>query len=562
MTEADGPAEELVRRSRRLGDLAAQRLELPPRDPRARERARQLRDHLESFVTPRAAAIDSPIVVLLLGPTGAGKSSILNAIAGSAVSRAGVIRPTTREAVLYADPEDARLLRADGRLRLIPQDRLILAAAPRANAGVAIIDAPDIDSVERENRALADTLLEACDLCVFVTTATRYADLVPWDVLGRVRQRQVPLVIVLNRLPPGARDREIVLADAERLFAEHGLGQASGKIEVIAIDEGDLDRAAEGVSRASIKPLSERIDRLAATSEERRQLDREAQEGALRGLVPLVEGVAADLERDATASEALRQFASSAYDEQLKHLSTALRSGVLLRAEVLRQWQDFVGADQIARFVSSGLGRLRGLLLMAIRGAPVAPVASVEENMTSALEALTLRHASEAARQTAEQWSARKDAAELVDGDPTLWSASPALAPALRDALREWMHAVIEDVRAASGRKHAVARVAAIGVNAVGVAVMLAVFAHTAGLTGTELGIAAGTAFVNQKLLEAIFGERAMEELIAKAGRRLDEGLSELFARERERFDALAPDATILRLLATDLRAAVEGIGT
>ena len=562
MTEADGPAEELIRRSRRLGDLAAQRLELAPRDPPARERARQLRDHLESFVRPRAAELDAPILVLLLGPTGAGKSSILNAIAGSAVSRAGVIRPTTREAVLYADPDDARLLRADGRLRQIPDDRLILAAAPPANAGVAIIDAPDIDSVERENRALADTLLEACDLCVFVTTATRYADLVPWDVLGRVRERQVPLVIVLNRLPPGAQDREVVFADAERLFAEHGLRQASGKIEVIAIDEGDLDPELQGVSRASIRPLSERIDRLAATSEERRQLARAALAGAHRGLVPLVENVAVDLERDATASEALRQIASSAYDEQFQQLSAALRSGVLLRAEVLRQWQDFVGADQIARFVSSGLGRLRGLLLLAIRGTPVAPIASVEENMTSALEALTLRHASEAARQTAEQWSSRKDAAELVDGDPTLWSASPALAPALRDALRAWMHAVLEDVRAASGRKHAVARVAAIGVNAVGVAVMLAVFAHTAGLTGTELGIAAGTAFVNQKLLEAIFGERAMEELVASAGRKLDDGLSELFARERERFDDLAPEGATLRQLATDLRAAVDGIGT
>ena len=124
------------------------------------------------------------------------------------------------------------------------------------------------------------------------------------------------------------------------------------------------------------------------------------------------------------------------------------------------------------------------------------------------------------------------------------------------------MHAVLEDVRAASGRKHAVARVAAIGVNAVGVAVMLAVFAHTAGLTGTELGIAAGTAFVNQKLLEAIFGERAMEELVANAGRKLDEGLSGLFARERERFDTLAPDAATLRELATGLRAAVDGIAT
>jgi hypothetical protein len=462
---------------------------------------------------------------------------------------------------LYANPEDARLLRADGRLRLIPQDRLVLAAAPSSNAGVAIVDAPDIDSVERENRALADTLLEACDLCVFVTTATRYADLVPWDVLGRIRQRQVPLIVVLNRLPVDARDRQVVVADAERLFAEHGLRQESGSVEVIAIDEGDVDPQTQGVSRAAIRPLSDRIDRLAATSEDRRQLARSALAGALRGLTPLVGEVAADLERDAASGEALRQIATSAYQEQCQQLSSALRSGVLLRAEVLRQWQDFVGADQIARFVSSGLGRIRGLLLFAIRGTPAAPVASVEENMTSSVEALTLRHASEAARRTAEQWSARADTAELVDRDPTLWSASPALAPALRQMLQGWMHAVIEDVRAVSGRKHAVARVAAVGVNAVGVAVMLAVFAHTAGLTGTELGIAAGTAFVNQKLLEALFGERAMEELVESAGRRLDDGLSALFTRERERFDALAPDPSALRQLGSDLRAAVDGLG-
>jgi len=92
--------------------------------------------------------------------------------------------------------------------------------------------------------------------------------------------------------------------------------------------------------------------------------------------------------------------------------------------------------------------------------------------------------------------------------------------------------------------------------------VMLAVFAHTAGLTGTELGIAAGTAFVNQKLLEAIFGERAMDELVAQAGRKLDEGLAAIFSRDRARFDGLTPDAGALRRLAIDLRTAVGDLGT
>ena len=554
-----GQVADLVARSRRLADLAERRLALEPRAPSARERARRLRDHLEGFVLPRAADIDAPLLVVLIGSTGAGKSSLLNAIAGANVSRAGVLRPTTREAVVYASPDDVRSLR-EGRLRRVPAERLVVAAATPTSAGVAIIDAPDIDSLERDNRALADTLLEACDLCVFVTTATRYADLVPWNVLERIRQRQVPLVVVLNRLPTDAADREIVIADVTRLFADHGMTPANAGLAILRVDEGEVDADIDALSREATRPLADRIRALREASAERRTLATQALAGAIRGLAPLAGDVAADLESEAAESEGLRRIAEEAYAAELRQLSTELRSGVLLRAEVLRQWQEFVGADQIARFMSSGLARLRGMLLFAIRGTPPAPVASVEESMASSVEALTLRHVSEAARRTARSWSEQRDTSDLLARDPTLWSASPETAPALRDMLRDWMHAVIDDVRGASGRKHAVARVAAIGVNAVGVAVMLAVFAHTAGLTGTELGIAAGTAFVNQKLLEAIFGERAMDELVAQAGRRLDEGLEAIFARDRKRFDDLVADATALRQLAQDLRDAVEDL--
>ncbi|TMB79454.1 MAG: hypothetical protein E6J52_02615 [Chloroflexi bacterium] len=554
-----GQVVDLVARSRRLADLAERRLASEPRAPSARERARRLRDHLEGFVLPRAADIDAPLLVVLIGSTGAGKSSLLNAIAGANVSRAGVLRPTTREAVVYASPDDVRSLR-EGRLRRVPAERLVVAAATPTSAGVAIIDAPDIDSLERDNRALADTLLEACDLCVFVTTATRYADLVPWNVLERIRQRQVPLAVVLNRLPTDAADREIVIADVTRLFADHGMTPANAGLAILRVDEGEVDADIDALSREATRPLADRIRALREASAERRTLATQALAGAIRGLAPLAGDVAADLESEAAESEGLRRIAEEAYAAELRQLSTELRSGVLLRAEVLRQWQEFVGADQIARFMSSGLARLRGMLLFAIRGTPPAPVASVEESMASSVEALTLRHVSEAARRTARSWSEQRDTSDLLARDPTLWSASPETAPALRDMLRDWMHAVIDDVRGASGRKHAVARVAAIGVNAVGVAVMLAVFAHTAGLTGTELGIAAGTAFVNQKLLEAIFGERAMDELVAQAGRRLDEGLEAIFARDRKRFDDLVADATALRQLAQDLRDAVEDL--
>ena len=85
----DTAVSDLIERSDRLADLAEQRLALAPANPSAHERARQLRDHLEGFVRPRAADLDAPLLVLLLGPTGAGKSSLLNTIAGAEVSRAG-----------------------------------------------------------------------------------------------------------------------------------------------------------------------------------------------------------------------------------------------------------------------------------------------------------------------------------------------------------------------------------------------------------------------------------------------------------------------------------------
>jgi len=556
----DSAATDLIERSDRLADLAEQRLALAPTNGGAHERARQLRDHLEGFVRPRAADLEAPLLVLLLGPTGAGKSSLLNTIAGAEVSRAGVLRPTTREAILYASESDGKQILSGARLRLASTDRIVHAIAPATSSGVAVIDAPDIDSVERDNRVLADLLLEACDLCVFVTTATRYADLVPWQVLHRAQERGLPLVVVLNRVPADDRDREVVLADARRLLAEAGMREADDTLDLIAVTEGDIDPSVNGLAREKVRPLLDRIEQLASESAERRTVAVDSLAGAVRGLAPLVHNVADDLEHEAIDAEALRRIAETSYAEELAALSRTLRSGVLLRSEVLRRWHDFVGADQITRFVSSGLGRLRGLLMTAFRGSPTAPVAMVEEEVASTLEAFALRHASDAARRTATTWSDRSDAAALIDRDPTLWSASEAFAPAMREGLAAWMRATIDDVRTAGGRKKAVAQVAALGVNVVGVAVMLGVFVHTAGLTGAEVGIAAGTAFLNQKLLEALFGERAMEQLIEQARLRLDALLTSLFARERERFDALATQPATLRELAAKLRAAVTDL--
>jgi energy-coupling factor transporter ATP-binding protein EcfA2 len=551
---------ELIEQCDRLMALAERRLEVPTANLAAEARARQLHDHLEGFVRPRLADIDAPLLVLLLGPTGAGKSSLLNTIAGAEVSKVGVLRPTTTDAVLYASQSDTDRILQSGRLGAVAKERLKLAAAPASADGVAVIDAPDIDSVDRDNRELADVLVETTDLCVFVTTATRYADLVPWEVLRRVRERGLPLVVVLNRLPVDEHDRSAVVADAKRLFGQAGGREDEVQMGVIAIAEGDIDPRVNGLGRGKAGPLLDLIERLAAAADERRAVATRALEGALRGLAPLAHNIADDLEHEAINADALQRIAASAYAAELSSLARSLQGGLILRAEVLRRWNEYVGADQVARFISSGIGRLRAMVLTVFRAKADAPVTIVEADMTSTLEALAQRHATEAARRTAMAWSDRPEAAELITVNPSLWSASHGFGPAVRDALGDWMRGIVEDVRSHAGRKRAVSQVAALGVNAVGVAVMLAVFVNTAGLTGAEVGIAAGTAILNQKLLEAIFGETAMGDLIARARERLVTLLTSLFEAERARFDALVPAPGRLREVAVALRSAAEGM--
>ncbi len=528
-------------------------------------RARELLEHTRSYLLPRARDLDAPLVVVLLGPTGSGKSTLLNTIAGAPASRTGVLRPTTRDAVVLATDADLAGLRSAGPLANLPSERLDHTTSG-ARSGLAVIDAPDIDSVERENRALADTLLELADMCVFVTTATRYADRVPWDVLERIEQRRLPLVVVVNRLPPGS-DASDVLEDVRRLVGRTALaapggeaGTEAGPLEVIGVAEGALDASGAALQPGAVEPLLRRIEWLATDRAARRRLAEQALAGALAGLAPLTHAVADDVEHAAIDADALRRIAAADHAEELRLLMEQLRRGDVLREEVIRQWHSFVGADQITRAFSSGIGRVRGALLSLFRGMPSAPVAAVQQGATDDLTSLVVAHAGDAARRTATHWSNDSLGSRLVATDATLWSASEGLADATRDALGEWVGAIATDVAATGATKRGVARGVSVGVNAGAVTVMLGVFAHTGGITGAEVGIAAATAFLNQKLLNAIFGEAAVQEMIERARDRLREKLEELMGAERSRFDRLVPDGTELRSLAAELRRTVDSV--
>ena len=538
----------------RLAALAGERAELLAQaTEEARHRAAQLRDHLTGHVLPRARSLDAPLLVLLIGPTGAGKSSLLNTLAGFAASPSGVIRPTTREVVVLARPGARDSLIGEGLpLSVLAAERLRLIESDDVPEGIALVDSPDVDSIEHANRELTSRLAEAADLGIFVTTATRYADRVPWEVLARARDRGLPLVVVVNRMPADESDRLTVLGDVARLLADAGI--QTEDLELVPIPEGAVATSIDGLEGESVAPIRRRIDALGADRDARRALAARALAGSLAGLAPLVDRVADDLGHEAIEADALRRFAAHAFESEAAALRERLATGTFLRAEALRQWQAFVGADEITRFFSSGIGKLRGTLSALVRGTPRAPVAEVRDDTLADLTALARSHAAEAARRTATSWSNERSTRELIADDPSLWTTSAEFETDLRARLGDWLDGIAEDVQRTGGKKKVLAKGASIGVNAAGVGVMVATFAHSGGITGAEVGVAAGTAFLNQKLLEALFGEAALVEMIARARANLAEAIDAAFQGEVARYEALVPDGTALRDLAARLR--------
>jgi GTP-binding protein EngB required for normal cell division len=168
----------------------------------------------------------SAYVLALVGGTGVGKSSLLNALAGTVVSPAGARRPTTGTPVAWvaqsARDETAPLLRW-------LDVREVRDHANGAFADVAILDLPDVDSTTPEHRARVDELLPRVDAVVWVADPEKYRDAVLHDAyLRRWAPRLARQLVVLNKA-----DR--VGADAERLREHLGASLRAEGIENVGV---------------------------------------------------------------------------------------------------------------------------------------------------------------------------------------------------------------------------------------------------------------------------------------------------------------------------------------
>ncbi|NYG58321.1 GTPase SAR1 family protein [Nocardioides daedukensis] len=497
-------------------------------------------DQLEDYVIPRLMTIDAPLLTVVGGSTGAGKSTLVNSLVGRRVTEPGVLRPTTRSPVLVHNPADAGWFGQD---RILPDlerteratgdpSALQLVPATTIPAGLAVLDAPDIDSVEERNRTLAAQLLAAADLWLFVTSAARYADQVPWDFLKQAADRSTAVAIVLDRTPPEAIDT--VAAHLARMLASRGLKDSP----LFIVTEGTVD--ADGLlPAAAVKDIRGWLASLAADADARAAVVKQTLEGAIRSVSSRAYAVADAVDEQVKATTWLREDAERAYAQAAESIHKASADGTLLRGEVLARWQEFVGTGQLLKSLESNVGRVRDRIVNAVKGKP-RQAERVTVAVESGLETLLLEHAETAAEQAAASWgSTAQGKALLAEGSGDLGRASREFRREAERMVREWQQGVLDMVRSEGQDKRGTARFLAFGVNGLSVALMVIVFASTAGVTGAEVGIAGGSAVVGQKLLEAVFGDQAVRRLAERARKDLDQRVQVLLQREQARFTGL-----------------------
>lgn len=521
-----------------------------------RQLAHRLRDQLDDHLLPRVRQLGAPLLAVVGGSTGAGKSTLVNSLVRDEVSMAGVLRPTTRSPVLVHHPDEAAWFSTDRILPRLPRgagaatDDGVLRLVPHLGVphGLALLDAPDIDSVVVENRRLGEELLGAADLWVFVTTAARYADAVPWDLLAEAARRRAVVVLVLNRMEPAARTA--VTRHLREMLVEHGLDA-----QVVVVPESRVEGGLLPV--AAVAELGGWLRAVVGDVSARDGVVQRTVRGAIDDLLVAAPRLAAAVDGQRRHADRLQDGVASAYAAAKREVALATADGTMLRGEVLARWQEFVGTGELLRAVEERVGSWRDRITAALRGRPAPePVARA---VGDGLVHLVVDAADRAAERAHETWHVDPAGVQLLAG-LRLSRASTDLRERVAEQVRAWQAAVLDlVVREGAGRR-STARALSFGVNGLGAALMITIFASTGGLTTAEVGVAGGTAVLAQRLLEAVFGDDAVRRLTQMAHEDLLARLDRLLDAEAARFLAVLDAADVRPEAAERIRAAVAGL--
>ena len=244
-------------------------------------------------------------VVALAGPTGAGKSTLFNLLAGRELSRTGVRRPTTAAttAAVGAGADTGLLDWLEVRSR-----HGLDGDAPD---GLVLLDLPDFDSVEAAHRAEVDRLVRMVDLLVWVVDPQKYADAALHErYLRPLAGHAAAMLVVLNQvdlIPAGAGpardDLQGLLAgaglrDVPVLAVSARTGEGTGALreaiaERVRSREAALARLAADVGASAAALRAQAGDGRASGVERRERAELTAALGAAAGVPAVVAAVGA-----------------------------------------------------------------------------------------------------------------------------------------------------------------------------------------------------------------------------------------------------------------------------
>jgi energy-coupling factor transporter ATP-binding protein EcfA2 len=290
----------------------------------------RLVDQLSDHLVPRLEELSAPAIVVVAGSTGAGKSTLVNSLLGTEVTVAGVLRPTTRRPVLVHHPDDADLLDRHPVLEAVQ-----VVEHARVPRGIALLDAPDLDSVLDSNRETAHRLLEAADLWLFVTTAARYGDALPWQVLQGAVGRGASIAMVLNRVSPASLPT--VRGDLLERLREHGMqGAPLFVVPDVGPHEGLLDAAV-------LAPINRWLQMLAGLDRARTVIGRTLR-GSLAALRLWVDELADAVQAQADAAAGLAAELDGAAEEPAQAARAAVHGGVVADGAARARWAELAAS--------------------------------------------------------------------------------------------------------------------------------------------------------------------------------------------------------------------------
>ncbi len=555
-------------------------LEAPGVDE-ARAERRKLLSQVDDYLLPRLRQSGAPILVALVGSTGAGKSTLMNSLVGAKVSNTGTRRPTTNSPVLACHPSDARWFAENVFLPTLPRVRqqglampgrdglLVLAENEGMPPGIALLDTPDIDSVVQAHREFAHQFLDASDLWLFMTSASRYADAAVWELLQQARERDASLAVVLSRVPPASARQLSSHFDA--MLQANGLAGAwRFMIAETVLADGMLPPEIYG-------PVREWLDETAVQQERRVAVLTQTMSGVLDTFRTRVPALAESVHTQVSLQAELRAQAVGSYASALAEFDEATRNGSLLRGEILARWQDFTGTGDLLRMLQV---RRSGRPASRPRKRQMpARAKALEAALRGGLETLAVSLADRAAEDTVTKWQGQDAGAALVAGTGTgdgpgqpgavsfevlaeldfipaspagtepelpgpgsaaaLTRSSPDLATRAARAVSAWQDHVMQLVKAENVTKRSVARVVSFDEESLALVLTIGMLGYGADGVAADADASA----VPQRLLTSLFGAGQLRDLGARARMDLHDRISLLLDEELQRFAAIVSTA-------------------